>query len=82
MPYGFAMHEELNVLVRDIGLSNYEAIKAATYNNASWIGILDTVGTVEEGKRADLILVSRNPLKKLKSLKNLDGAGVSSTPAR
>ena len=37
-------------------------IKIATKNSANSLGILDTVGTIESGKQADLIILSQNPL--------------------
>jgi imidazolonepropionase-like amidohydrolase len=74
--YGFALHDELREFVEDIGFSVYEAIEAATRINAEWMGIEDRVGTVEEGKVADLILVRGNPLKDLRRLKKLDGVMV------
>jgi cytosine/adenosine deaminase-related metal-dependent hydrolase len=74
--YGYALHDELREFVEDMGFSEYEAIEAATRINAEWMGILDRVGTVEEGKVADLILVRKNPLKNLRHLKKLDGVMV------
>ena len=37
-------------------------LKIATKNSANSLGILDTVGTIEAGKQADLIILSQNPL--------------------
>ncbi|MEN6301681.1 MAG: amidohydrolase family protein, partial [Armatimonadia bacterium] len=47
------------------GLSALEAITAATRNNAAAYGKLDDLGTLEVGKRADLLLVASNPLADL-----------------
>jgi imidazolonepropionase-like amidohydrolase len=55
----------------DHGLSALDAIKAGTVNGARLIGIEDDVGTVEAGKRADLILAPGNPLHDLKRLSTL-----------
>lgn len=57
---GFSLHEELFMLVQ-AGLSPYEAIAAGTRNAADAMGKLDEFGTIETGKRADLILVKANP---------------------
>jgi imidazolonepropionase-like amidohydrolase len=46
----------------DAGLSPYAALEAATRNPAEWLGELDEAGTVEVGKRADLLLLEANPL--------------------
>ena len=59
--YGYTLHLEL-VDLRDAGLSNYAALEAATRNPSLFFGTLDKVGTIEKGKRADLVLLEANPL--------------------
>ncbi|MBM3145436.1 MAG: amidohydrolase family protein [Chloroflexi bacterium] len=59
---GFSVHEELAYLV-DAGLSPCEAIEAGTRNAAEALGKSDEFGTIETGKRADLILLQANPLE-------------------
>lgn len=59
---GFSLHEELGHLV-DAGLSPYEALRTGTFNAALALGKLDEFGTIEAGKRADLLLVEANPLE-------------------
>ncbi|MGH7603688.1 MAG: amidohydrolase family protein [Gemmatimonadaceae bacterium] len=58
---GFSLHEELSLLVRS-GLTPAEALRTATYNPAAYLGSLDSLGTVEQGKIADLVLLDANPL--------------------
>lgn len=58
---GFALHEELAALVA-AGLSPLQALEAATVAPATWLGIIDDRGTVEVGKRANLVMVSADPL--------------------
>jgi imidazolonepropionase-like amidohydrolase len=58
---GFSLHEELKLLV-EAGLSPAEAIRAATLNPATFLGATDSLGTVETGKVADLVLLDANPL--------------------
>jgi imidazolonepropionase-like amidohydrolase len=58
---GFSLHDELALLVR-AGLTPMEALQTATRNPAAFLGMLDSVGTVEEGKIADLVLLDANPL--------------------
>jgi imidazolonepropionase-like amidohydrolase len=60
--YGFTMHRELKAL-REAGLSNYAALEAATRNPSMFFGTLDKVGTIEKGRRADLVLLEANPLE-------------------
>lgn len=59
--YGFSLHRELQAL-RDAGLSNFTALAGATRNASEFFGTLDKLGTVEVGKRADLVLLNANPL--------------------
>jgi len=58
---GFSLHEELALLVRS-GLTPLEALRTATYNPASYLGALDSLGTIATGKIADLVLLDANPL--------------------
>jgi imidazolonepropionase-like amidohydrolase len=59
--YGFTLHRELQNLVA-AGLSNYDALAAATCTPAEFLKAFDTIGSIELGKRADLILLTANPL--------------------
>ena len=61
--YGFSQHRELKALA-DAGLSNYAALEAATKNPSMFFGTLEKVGTIEKGKRADLILLERESARK------------------
>jgi hypothetical protein len=58
---GFAVHDELALLV-EAGLSPAEALRTATLNPARFFGWQAELGTVEKGKRADLVLLDGNPL--------------------
>jgi imidazolonepropionase-like amidohydrolase len=59
---GFSLHDELGLLV-EAGFTPGEALKTATYNPARFLGKLDQLGTVDKGKRADLVLLDANPLE-------------------
>jgi imidazolonepropionase-like amidohydrolase len=59
---GVSLHEELSLLVR-AGLSPYEALKTATVNPATYMDGEQEFGKIEEGFRADLVLLERNPLE-------------------
>lgn len=59
---GFSIHQELQNLV-DCGMTPFEAIKAGTKDAAEFLGQQNIFGTIEEGKRADLILVKEDPLE-------------------
>jgi hypothetical protein len=72
---GLSVHKELRVLTKN-GLTPFEAIKTATVNAAvvvnNMIGQGD-FGTIEVGKRADLLLVNGNPLEDIEVLSSPKG---------
>ena len=59
---------EIRLLHEQLGLSPAEAIRAATYNGARAITLDDDLGTVQPGRRADLLIVPGNPLQDLAAL--------------
>ena len=65
--YGFAYIRELELL-QEAGFHPLEVIRAATLKGAELLRADAEIGTVEEGKRADLVVVSENPLQNLKVL--------------
>lgn len=66
---GFGLHDELALLV-EAGLSPMQAIQAATRNPAQYLGRHD-LGTIEVGKKADLVLLNKNPLENIKHTKEI-----------
>lgn len=62
VPFGFAVHDELHLLVQ-AGLTPYEALRAATVKPAEFLGQADEFGVIAAGRRADLILVRGDPLE-------------------
>jgi Amidohydrolase family len=58
---GVSLHEELALLV-EAGLTPLEALRTATVNPARVLGMADSLGTIEAGKLADLVLLDANPL--------------------
>ncbi|HJP38982.1 MAG: amidohydrolase family protein [Gammaproteobacteria bacterium] len=63
--------KEFELMVR-FGMSEMDAIHAATVSTASLFGIDADTGTLEAGKLADLIAVTRDPLKDISALRNID----------
>ncbi len=59
---GFSLHDELGLLTK-AGLSNLEALQAATWNAALFLNASDKYGSVAPGKIADLVLLDADPLK-------------------
>ena len=66
---GFSIHQELN-FYKEAGLSNYEVLKTATVNASQTHSMMNQLGTIEEGKIANLLLVDENPLVELSTLRN------------
>ena len=59
------------VLMVEAGMKPIEAIRSATYHGASLLGVLDELGTVEQGKLADLVAVKGNPLDDIKLMQDV-----------
>jgi hypothetical protein len=68
--YGFSLHDELGLLV-DAGFTPLQALRAATRDAAEFLGLEDT-GTIESGKRADLVLLDANPLADIHNTQKID----------
>ena len=68
---GFGLHDELEVLVA-IGLTEAEALRTATLEPARYLDAVDTQGTVEVGKVADLVLLSANPLEDIANTQKIE----------
>jgi imidazolonepropionase-like amidohydrolase len=67
---GFSLHEELELLVK-AGFTNAEALAAATYYPALFIGKLDQYGVVETGRVADMVLLDANPLEDIRNTRKI-----------
>lgn len=74
--HGRSAHDELANLVA-AGLSPYEALAAATRNAAEFLGERDRAGTIAAGKRADLLLLSANPLERVENVARIEGVVLS-----
>ncbi len=69
---GYSIHDELRILVEN-GFSPYQALATGTVNAAIVIERMTgdgDFGTIEIGKRADLILIANNPLRDISSLRS------------
>jgi imidazolonepropionase-like amidohydrolase len=67
---GICLHDELELLV-EAGFTRLEAIQAATLNPAVFFGLSDSLGTVETGRIADLVLLEGNPLVDIRNTKRI-----------
>lgn len=65
--YGFAYIQEMELL-REAGFHPLEILQSASLKAAEVLNIDDQVGTIEEGKLADIVIVDANPMTNLKVL--------------
>ena len=73
---GFSLHDELVLLVQ-AGLTSMEALQAATQNPAKFLGRLDSLGTIEKGKIADLVMLDANPLEDISNTRRINAVVVN-----
>ncbi len=65
--YGFGYVRELEML-QEAGFHPLEVVQAATLNGAELLNMADTIGSIEPGKKADVVLVGENPVANFKVL--------------
>jgi imidazolonepropionase-like amidohydrolase len=68
---GYSVHHELELMV-EAGLSPMQALVAATKNAAEMIGQADEFGTIETGKRADILILRDSPLADIRNTRSLE----------
>jgi imidazolonepropionase-like amidohydrolase len=68
---GAATHRELELLSL-AGIPNLEVIRIATLNSAIFLGTEREMGSVEEGKLADLVLLGADPVADINNLKAIE----------
>jgi hypothetical protein len=68
---GFSLHEELQLLVK-AGLTPLDALRSATSGPAEFFGLREHLGTVEAGKRAELVLLDANPLADIRNTQRIN----------
>ena len=76
---GFGDQREVELLV-EAGFTPVEAIRIATLNGATYLGLADRIGSIAAGKNADLIVVKGNPAATIADIENViivfkDGVG-------
>jgi hypothetical protein len=73
--WGFSLHDELELFVK-AGLTPYQALAAATRIPSEVMGDPEEWGTIEEGKRADMVLLGANPLENIANTREILGVMV------
>jgi imidazolonepropionase-like amidohydrolase len=64
---GFGLHHEFDLLAQ-AGLSPLDVLQMTTLNGAKFLGREATMGSVAEGKNADLVLLDANPIASVANL--------------
>ena len=68
---GYSLHSELEMLV-EAGLEPIDAIAAATIKPAQYFSLEKELGTIDVGKRADMVLLDANPLSDIRNTKQIN----------
>jgi imidazolonepropionase-like amidohydrolase len=69
---GFSLRDELGYFVEKIGMTPAEALVSATRFAAEFSGMQDSLGTVQVGKLADLVLLDADPLVDIRKVGRID----------
>jgi Amidohydrolase family len=72
---GFSIHREMKRMA-DAGMKPYDILRSGTYNVGLYLKEKDNFGTIEVGKRADLILLNANPLENISNIARRSGVMV------
>ena len=68
---GFSLHDEMALFVSELGMTPAEVLDRATSRSARYLALADSIGTVERGKIADLVLLDANPLQDIRNTKRI-----------
>jgi imidazolonepropionase-like amidohydrolase len=72
---GFSIHREMKAM-KDVGMSNFAILQSATKNVGDYYQTVDKLGQVAPGHRADLVLLTGNPLEGLENVMRRAGVMV------
>jgi imidazolonepropionase-like amidohydrolase len=68
---GHSLHREIELYVQ-AGFTPMEAIQSATIVPARAMGVDKEVGTIEAGKRADVVILGANPLESIRNIRTVE----------
>jgi imidazolonepropionase-like amidohydrolase len=69
---GLGLHDELALLVSMAGLTPAQALRAATIESARFLGCDGDLGSIEQGKIADLVILTGDPLADIRETRSID----------
>jgi imidazolonepropionase-like amidohydrolase len=73
---GYFEHVELQ-LMAEAGLTPMQVITAATRSNAEFLGVAKDLGTLEQGKWADLLVLGKNPLDDIRNTRTIESVYIA-----
>ena len=68
---GYGNWRAIELLVEADGFTPLEAIKIATLNGSIALGFDKTIGTIETGKAADLLIIDGDPSKNISEIRKV-----------
>ena len=68
---GFSNHRQIELLV-EAGFTPVEAIQIATLNGARYLGREASIGTISQGKQADLVVINGNPASTIEDVRKVE----------
>jgi imidazolonepropionase-like amidohydrolase len=76
---GSSLHEEMSIFVERLGMTPAEALERATRRSARALGIADSVGTIQPGRIADLVLLDADPLQDIRNVRRISAVFLRGT---
>ena len=66
-----SLHEEFEILARDVGMAPIDILKASTLHSAEHMGEAACAGTIAKGMRGDLVLLERDPTVDIRATRDI-----------
>lgn len=70
VPPGYSLHQEMRLMVES-GIAPAEVLRAATMTNAEVLKAQDQLGSIREGKLADMVVLDANPLEDINNTRRI-----------